>query len=96
MCAAGLLFELLVTADRMPAALELVRAMPHTRFVLNHAGGPPVAAGAWELWATGVTTLAAHDNVMCKFSVARAIGRPMHAATARCQTVGAPPRVDAC
>jgi L-fuconolactonase len=38
------------------------------RFVLDHAGKPPIASGAWQPWADRLTELAALPNVWCKLS----------------------------
>ncbi|MFE4956005.1 amidohydrolase family protein [Streptomyces sp. NPDC056653] len=64
----GLVFDLIVTAAQLPSAIEAVRRHPGTSFVLDHAGKPPVAAGAVEPWATHIAELAALPNVAVKFS----------------------------
>jgi L-fuconolactonase len=66
--AAGLVYDLLVTSDQLPAAVETVRALPGTRFVLDHGAKPPIAAGSWEPWAARIAALAALPNVTCKLS----------------------------
>jgi L-fuconolactonase len=62
---AGLVFDLLVRARELPAAVEAVRRHPEVRFVLDHAAKRPVADGAWR---RGVAALAGHGNVVCKLS----------------------------
>lgn len=64
----GLVFDLIVTAGQLPAAIEAVRRHPGTSFVLDHAGKPPVAAGAVEPWASRVAELATLPNVAVKLS----------------------------
>lgn len=66
--AAGLVYDLVVTAEQLPAVVETVRALPHVRFVLDHAGKPPVASGAREPWATHVRALGRSGNVAAKLS----------------------------
>ncbi|MFI0896564.1 amidohydrolase family protein [Streptomyces sp. NPDC020983] len=66
--AAGLVYDLLVTPRELPAALGAAAALPGLRFVLDHAGKPPIASGGWEQWAPQVTALAALPNVVCKLS----------------------------
>lgn len=66
--AAGLVFDLLVTPAQLPAATAAVRSQPDMTFVLDHAGKPPVASGALEPWAAGLTTLSAAGTVYCKLS----------------------------
>ncbi|MGW3966796.1 amidohydrolase family protein [Amycolatopsis sp. NPDC005003] len=66
--AAGLAFDLLVRPAQLPAATELALRLPELRLVLDHAAKPPIAAGEWEPWASGVAALAARENVVCKLS----------------------------
>ncbi|ADJ43652.1 amidohydrolase [Amycolatopsis mediterranei S699] len=66
--AAGLAFDLLVRPAQLPAAAEVALRLPQLRLVLDHAAKPPIAAGDWELWASGVAALAARENVVCKLS----------------------------
>lgn len=65
---AGLAFDLLVRPAQLPAASELALRLPELRLVLDHAAKPPIAAGEWEPWASGVAALAARENVLCKLS----------------------------
>ncbi|MEV6008315.1 amidohydrolase family protein [Streptomyces sp. NPDC051976] len=65
---AGLVYDLLVTPLHLPVAVETARALPGLRFVLDHGGKPPVAAGGWEPWAAHITELAALPHVSCKLS----------------------------
>ncbi|SEC10559.1 L-fuconolactonase [Amycolatopsis tolypomycina] len=66
--AAGLAFDLLVRPAQLPAATEVALRLPQLRLVLDHAAKPPIAAGEWEPWASGVAALAARENVVCKLS----------------------------
>jgi L-fuconolactonase len=66
--AAGLVYDLLVTPVQLAAAAETARALPEVRFVLDHGGKPPLAAGEWEPWAGQVAALAGLPNVACKLS----------------------------
>ncbi|MDQ7810598.1 amidohydrolase family protein [Amycolatopsis sp. A133] len=66
--AAGLAFDLLIRPAQLPAATEVALRLPHLRLVLDHAAKPPIAAGEWEPWASGVAALAARENVVCKLS----------------------------
>ncbi|SEF35699.1 L-fuconolactonase [Amycolatopsis pretoriensis] len=65
---AGLAYDLLVRVEQLPAAAALAERLPYLRLVLDHAAKPPIAAGEWEPWASGVAALAAHENVVCKLS----------------------------
>jgi predicted TIM-barrel fold metal-dependent hydrolase len=64
----GLTFDLCVTHDQLPAAIELVRACPRTVFVLDHLGKPPVASGQAGPWRDDLRRLATYPNVACKLS----------------------------
>lgn len=67
--AAGLTFDLLLTADQLPAAVAAARAVPALNFVLDHAGNPPVLdAAASAMWRTNLRALAAQPNVAVKLS----------------------------
>ncbi|WP_439377709.1 amidohydrolase family protein [Amycolatopsis lexingtonensis] len=65
---AGLAYDLLVRVGQLPAATALAGRLPELRLVLDHAAKPAIAAGEWEPWASGVTALAARENVVCKLS----------------------------
>jgi L-fuconolactonase len=65
---AGLAYDLLVRPPQLAAALDTVRSRPELRFVLDHAGKPPVASGMIEPWQRFVAELAAEPNVAVKLS----------------------------
>jgi len=64
----GLTYDLLVRSREMPAALAVAREFPHGRFVLDHAGKPPIATGFDRVWADRLEALGACPNVWCKIS----------------------------
>ncbi len=66
--ATGLSFDLCVLARQLPLALDLVRACPDTRFVLDHLGNPNAAAGDLDPWRANLKALSACPNVACKIS----------------------------
>jgi L-fuconolactonase len=66
--AAGLAFDFEVTPRELPAAARVAADHPDLRFVLDHLGKPPVAAGGSESWRRGFAALAALTNVWCKLS----------------------------
>lgn len=65
---AGLVYDLLVRPPQLPAAVELTGLLPSARFVLDHAGKPPIADGGFDDWAAAITRIAKRPNVFCKLS----------------------------
>lgn len=65
---AGIRYDLLTYPHQLPAAIETVRALPDSVFVLDHLSKPPIASGELEPWASRVRELAAEPNVFCKLS----------------------------
>jgi len=66
--AAGLAYDLLITADQLPAAVETVRDLPSVRFVLDHAGKPLIARGVLDPWREHIAVLGTLPNVAVKLS----------------------------
>jgi L-fuconolactonase len=64
----GLPFDVCVTHDQLADVLALVERCADTRFVLDHCGKPAIRSGLIDAWASDVTSLASHDNVVCKLS----------------------------
>lgn len=64
----GLAYDLLIRSRELPAAIEVARAFPQGRFILDHAAKPPIVSGFDREWATRVAELAACPNVWCKVS----------------------------
>lgn len=73
---AGLPFDLMLRPEHLGAAVAVVRSHPSLRFVLDHLGKPPIAAGRLEPWATALRGLAAEPNVSCKLSGVQTIAAP--------------------
>lgn len=66
--AAGLVYELLVRPDQLPAAVRVVRDLPDVPFVLDHAGNPVIGAGTPEPWAALMRELGECPNAAVKLS----------------------------
>lgn len=66
--AAGLVYELLVRPDQLPAAVRVVRDLPDVPFVLDHAGNPVIGAGALEPWTALMRELGECPNAAVKLS----------------------------
>jgi len=73
-----LCFDLLVHAQMLDQAIQLVERCPHTRFVLNHCANAspdwfdpqpaPDVAARRSAWERGIIALASYPNVACKIS----------------------------
>jgi len=68
--AAGLVNELVVRVDQLPAVARAIADLPESRFVLDHLGKPRIAAGRAGLdeWLALITPVAAGPNVIAKLS----------------------------
>lgn len=64
----GLVCDLVMFQPAMPAAIELVRACPEGRFVLDHLGKPPIRDGLLRHWSERIAELASLPNLVCKIS----------------------------
>ncbi|MFB9239457.1 amidohydrolase family protein [Plantactinospora siamensis] len=67
---AGLVFDLVIRVDQLPAAARAARAVPDLQFVLDHLGKPRIDEGAAGLrrWRDPLAALAANGNVAGKLS----------------------------
>ncbi|PTA47906.1 amidohydrolase [Micromonospora sp. RP3T] len=67
---AGLVFDLVIRADQLPAAARAARAVPRLSFVLDHLGKPRIDRGTAGLagWREPLAALAASPNVTGKLS----------------------------
>ena len=64
----GLVFELLVRSRELPASLQVVRAHPDLRFVIDHLAKPPLRNGALEPWAGLIRPFGGLENAWAKVS----------------------------
>ena len=68
----GLTYDLLLSPQQLPAAVELVASLPEQPFVLDHLAKPRIAtwtqAGDRDNWRRDIEALAKHKNVCCKLS----------------------------
>jgi L-fuconolactonase len=61
-------YDILTKTPELRAAIELVRACPDTRFVLDHISKPYISRQEFEPWKSLITELASFENVSCKIS----------------------------
>ena len=64
----GLVYDLLTKTPHMQAAIDLVKACPDTKFVLDHISKPYIAKGEMQPWADQLAQLASFENVDVKVS----------------------------
>lgn len=68
LAAHGLTYDLVVSAHQLPLVLDTVRALPEVRFVLDHAGKPPIAGGELSDWRRDLAALSRSANLAVKLS----------------------------
>lgn len=66
--AANLAYDVLVRSRELPAALDVVRLFPDTRFVVDHIAKPTIKEHELEPWASRIAPLADYPNVWVKVS----------------------------
>jgi L-fuconolactonase len=64
----GLVYEILIFARHLPAAIEFVDRHPHQVFVLDHIAKPRIRDKVLEPWRQNISELARRPNVYCKLS----------------------------
>lgn len=66
----GLAWDVVVvTSEQAAAVIELARAVPELRIVIDHLARPPVESGAWQPWADRIARLAECPGAAIKLSV---------------------------
>jgi L-fuconolactonase len=66
--AADLTYDLVITADQLPATVETVQAVPELTFVLDHGGKPRIRMGELEPWHGHIAALGSCENATVKLS----------------------------
>jgi L-fuconolactonase len=66
--AAGLAYDVVVSPGQLPLIVDTAAALPDVRFVLDHAGKPPIASGDLRAWRADLARLAALPNTAVKLS----------------------------
>lgn len=63
-----LTFDLCLRPDQLETALRVIDACPHTQFILDHCGNPPIGKPRFPDWKTNIRALALRPNLVCKIS----------------------------
>jgi L-fuconolactonase len=61
-------YDILIYPRQLPAALELVTAVPEQRFVIDHLAKPEIKAGRTKEWEAQIRAIAQNSNAYCKVS----------------------------
>jgi L-fuconolactonase len=64
----GLSFDVCVSQDQLPVAIEMMRQSPRVAFVLDHIGMPDIKSNRFEHWEAQIREIATFENVVCKLS----------------------------
>ncbi len=68
--------DVLPRAGELPKVLEMMRAHPQTRFVVNHLAGQALTPGGVVPWTEQLRPLAELPNVWMKFSAIQGLAEP--------------------
>ena len=68
LAAFGLTYDILIYPNQLKAALQLVRAVPEVRFVIDHLAKPYIRKQEISRWSNFMTEIAKNQNVFCKLS----------------------------
>lgn len=66
--ARGLTLDLIAGPAHIPAILEVARALPQLRFVVDHGATPPIGRPEFGAWRSAIARLAAETGACTKFS----------------------------
>jgi L-fuconolactonase len=66
--AGGLAYDVVVSPGQLALVVDTAAALPDVRFVLDHAGKPPIASGDLRAWRADLARLAALPNTAVKLS----------------------------
>jgi L-fuconolactonase len=64
----GFTYDVLIFPHQLSEALQLVRAFPNQKFVLDHIAKPYIKKGEIDQWAKDMRLLATCENLSCKIS----------------------------
>jgi L-fuconolactonase len=68
MASSGLVYDILIFARHLPAAIQFVDRHPNQVFVLDHIAKPGIKSGILDPWRSHIAELARRENVYCKLS----------------------------
>jgi L-fuconolactonase len=63
-----LTYDILIFERQLTEALDLVRAFPDQRFVIDHIAKPDIKNGSFDAWRAGIEAIAREPNASCKLS----------------------------
>ncbi|MDA1264261.1 MAG: amidohydrolase family protein [Planctomycetota bacterium] len=68
LAARGLVYDVLIYPQQLPAALEFTARFPEQPMVLDHIAKPTIGRGELEPWTTQMRELGTRANLTCKVS----------------------------
>jgi L-fuconolactonase len=68
LAAHGLVYDVLIYPNQLPAALEFTARFPDQPMVLDHIAKPYIGRGELEPWASQIRELGRRENLTCKVS----------------------------
>ena len=68
LCEPDFTYDILIYPKQLPAALELVAALPEQKFVIDHIAKPDMKTNSSVAWAKHMRAIAQNPNVFCKIS----------------------------
>jgi L-fuconolactonase len=64
----GFVYDILIYASQLPAAIALTSRFPEQAFVVDHLAKPTIRTRDYRSWAEHMRAIAANRNVYCKLS----------------------------
>jgi len=64
----GFTYDILIYPHQLEQAIEMVKAFPKQKFVIDHLAKPNIKEKEFDVWTKLMTEMALHENVYCKLS----------------------------
>ncbi len=64
----GLTYDVLTKEGQLPETLELVKALPEMKLVVDHISKPDIASSSFDHWKKYMSQLAKHEHIHVKLS----------------------------
>jgi len=64
----GYTYDILIFPEHLAATIDLIKAFPNQKFVIDHLAKPKIKSGEIQNWGNEIKKLAEFDHVYCKLS----------------------------